>query len=82
LALVKVVMVWVFKMFLMKTKLSAILKQVWLTDSVYPDSMAAITLSGFLLHSAWLIIALSKAELLIGSKNHHYIHYNHPLYNR
>jgi hypothetical protein len=35
--------------------------------------MAAITLSGFLLHSAWRIIALSKAELLIGSKNHNTI---------
>jgi hypothetical protein len=41
--------------------------------TVYPDSMAAITLSGFLLYSAWRIIALSKAELLIGSKKHNTI---------
>lgn len=36
---------------------------VWLTDSGYPDSVVAIILSGFLLRSAWRIIALSKAEL-------------------
>ena len=32
---------------------------VWLTDSGYPDSVVAIILSGFLLRSAWRIIALS-----------------------